>query len=95
MAHDEFINIQVVEPTLRRYQVFPGRTHPYMNGTAGGGFLLSATRVFSNEQVVSVKRRTAATATKRKAEDELAANEETKKAKSEPQSSATAEGTQE
>lgn len=84
MSHDEFINVQVIEPALRRYQVFPGRTHPYMNGTAGGGFLLSATRVFTNAQVVSFKQRSASN--KRKVDDTTQpprqANGETKKHRS-------------
>lgn len=74
LTQDGFVNVQVIEPILRRYQVFPGRTHPYMNGTAGGGFLLSATHVFSNDQTVSANLRV-----KRKAEDKP--SEENKRAK--------------
>ncbi|EGG11505.1 uncharacterized protein MELLADRAFT_102531 [Melampsora larici-populina 98AG31] len=41
----DFIHVTISEPWLRRYQVLPGRTHPEMNGTLGGGFMLSAIRV--------------------------------------------------
>ncbi|MBW0488922.1 hypothetical protein O181_028637 [Austropuccinia psidii MF-1] len=42
-----FIHVTISEPWLRRYQVLPGRTHPEMNGTQGGGFILSAIKVIS------------------------------------------------
>ncbi|KAG0143441.1 hypothetical protein CROQUDRAFT_48827 [Cronartium quercuum f. sp. fusiforme G11] len=43
----DFIHVTISEPWLRRYQVLPGRTHPEMNGTPGGGFLLSAIKVIA------------------------------------------------
>lgn len=42
------LNATLVEPFLRQYQVLPGRTHPEMNGTDHGGFLLHATRVLDD-----------------------------------------------
>lgn len=44
----DFIHVTISEPWLRRYQVLPGRTHPEMNGTLGGGFMLSAIRVMGS-----------------------------------------------
>ncbi|KAH9824250.1 Gcd10p family-domain-containing protein [Melampsora americana] len=44
----DFIHVTISEPWLRRYQVLPGRTHPEMNGTLGGGFVLSAIRVIES-----------------------------------------------
>ncbi|KAG1058055.1 hypothetical protein G6F43_000133 [Rhizopus delemar] len=41
----EFINADITESFLRQYQVLPGRMHPNMNTSAGGGYLLSAIRV--------------------------------------------------
>lgn len=40
-----YINSQVTESSLREYQVLPGRMHPHMNMSAGGGYLLSGLRV--------------------------------------------------
>ncbi|KAJ2220628.1 tRNA (adenine(58)-N(1))-methyltransferase non-catalytic subunit trm6 [Coemansia sp. RSA 485] len=37
-----FINVQLTESWLREYQVLPSRTHPLMNTSGGGGFLVSA-----------------------------------------------------
>ncbi|KAI8451839.1 Gcd10p family-domain-containing protein [Phakopsora pachyrhizi] len=42
-----FINVTISEPWLRKYQVLPGRTHPEMNGTHSGGFILTAIKVSS------------------------------------------------
>lgn len=41
----DFINADITESFLRQYQVLPGRMHPNMNMSAGGGYLLSAIRV--------------------------------------------------
>ncbi|KAI9484075.1 MAG: Gcd10p family-domain-containing protein [Benjaminiella poitrasii] len=41
----DFLNADVTESSLREYQVLPGRMHPNMNMSAGGGYLLSALRV--------------------------------------------------
>lgn len=38
----------VTEAWLRRYQVLPGRTHPTMNTSGSGGFLLHAIKVFDH-----------------------------------------------
>lgn len=45
---DKYLNVQLTESWLRRYQVLPGRTHPQMTTTGGGGYILSATRVLDN-----------------------------------------------
>lgn len=42
---ETILNPTITEPFLRQYQVLPGRTHPEMNGTAHGGFILHATKV--------------------------------------------------
>ncbi|KAI9303515.1 Gcd10p family-domain-containing protein [Cunninghamella echinulata] len=41
----DFIDADITESFLRQYQVLPGRTHPEMSMSAGGGYLLSALRV--------------------------------------------------
>ncbi|KAJ2707899.1 tRNA (adenine(58)-N(1))-methyltransferase non-catalytic subunit trm6 [Coemansia spiralis] len=41
----EFLNVQLTESWLREYQVLPGRTHPTMTTSGGGGFVLSAIRL--------------------------------------------------
>lgn len=46
----EFINVQITESFMREYQVLPGRTHPEMTTTGGGGYILQATRVFDNPE---------------------------------------------
>ncbi|KAJ2017354.1 tRNA (adenine(58)-N(1))-methyltransferase non-catalytic subunit trm6 [Coemansia sp. RSA 922] len=38
----DFLNVQLTESWLREYQVLPSRTHPMMNTSGGGGFILSA-----------------------------------------------------
>lgn len=38
----------ITEGWLRRYQVLPGRTHPTMNTSGSGGFLLHAIKVFDD-----------------------------------------------
>ncbi|KAH7910456.1 Gcd10p-domain-containing protein [Hygrophoropsis aurantiaca] len=40
-----FLGPSITESWLRRYQVLPGRTHPTMNTTGSGGFLLHAIKV--------------------------------------------------
>ena len=42
------INVQLVEPWLREYQVLPQRTHPNMNMSGTGGYMLSAVYVGSD-----------------------------------------------
>ncbi|KAJ2077049.1 tRNA (adenine(58)-N(1))-methyltransferase non-catalytic subunit trm6 [Coemansia sp. RSA 988] len=44
----EFLNVQITESWLREYQVLPSRTHPLMNMSGGGGFILSAIHLASN-----------------------------------------------
>ncbi|KAI8971896.1 Gcd10p family-domain-containing protein [Mycotypha africana] len=41
----DYLNAEVTESFLREYQVLPGRTHPHMNMSSGGGYLLSALRI--------------------------------------------------
>ncbi|XP_043711305.1 tRNA (adenine(58)-N(1))-methyltransferase non-catalytic subunit TRM6 isoform X2 [Telopea speciosissima] len=43
------IGLQISEPWLREYQVLPSRTHPSMQMSAFGGYILSGTRIFSSE----------------------------------------------
>lgn len=44
---DLYIAVTLTEPQLRRYQVLLGRTHPEMNGTPHGGFILTAIKVLA------------------------------------------------
>ncbi|KAL0459179.1 UNVERIFIED_CONTAM: tRNA (adenine(58)-N(1))-methyltransferase non-catalytic subunit TRM6 [Sesamum latifolium] len=39
------IGLQLSEPWLREYQVLPSRTHPHMQMSSSGGYLLSGTRI--------------------------------------------------
>ncbi|KAK9711983.1 tRNA (adenine(58)-N(1))-methyltransferase non-catalytic subunit trm6 [Basidiobolus ranarum] len=41
----ECLNPQITESWLREYQVLPGRTHPTMNTSGSGGYLLNTIRV--------------------------------------------------
>ncbi|KAJ2721720.1 tRNA (adenine(58)-N(1))-methyltransferase non-catalytic subunit trm6 [Coemansia sp. Benny D115] len=43
----DFLNVQLTESWLREYQVLPSRTHPMMNTSGGGGFILSAIHLAS------------------------------------------------
>ncbi|XP_010934213.1 uncharacterized protein [Elaeis guineensis] len=43
------INLQISEPWLREYQVLPSRTHPMMQMSACGGYILSGIRICSSE----------------------------------------------
>ncbi|ORX52833.1 Gcd10p-domain-containing protein [Hesseltinella vesiculosa] len=45
----DFIESNVTESFLRRYQVLPGRTHPEMTMSASGGYLLSGIKVIDCE----------------------------------------------
>lgn len=49
MPLETILNPTITEPFLRQYQVLPGRTHPEMNGTAHGGFLLHATKILLDD----------------------------------------------
>ncbi|PNY16587.1 tRNA (adenine(58)-N(1))-methyltransferase non-catalytic subunit TRM6-like protein, partial [Trifolium pratense] len=42
------IGLQITEPWLREYQVLPSRTHPFMQMSAFGGYILSGTKICSN-----------------------------------------------
>ncbi|KAL2468255.1 eukaryotic initiation factor 3 gamma subunit family protein [Forsythia ovata] len=44
------IGLQISEPWLREYQVLPSRTHPHMQMSATGGYILSGTRICSSDQ---------------------------------------------
>ncbi|GAB2228431.1 hypothetical protein Droror1_Dr00010270 [Drosera rotundifolia] len=46
------VNLQILEPWLREYQVLPSRTHPCMQMSAFGGYILSGTRVCPDESSV-------------------------------------------
>ncbi|KAK7382958.1 hypothetical protein VNO78_28622 [Psophocarpus tetragonolobus] len=41
------IGLQITEPWLREYQVLPSRTHPCMQMSAFGGYILSGTKICS------------------------------------------------
>ncbi|KAJ2003480.1 tRNA (adenine(58)-N(1))-methyltransferase non-catalytic subunit trm6 [Coemansia thaxteri] len=45
-----FLNVQLTESWLREYQVLPGRTHPTMTTSGGGGFILSAIHLAPAQQ---------------------------------------------
>lgn len=42
------IGLQITEPWLREYQVLPSRTHPCMQMSAFGGYILSGTKICSS-----------------------------------------------
>ncbi|CAM8936934.1 unnamed protein product [Rhodiola kirilowii] len=42
------IGLQLNEPWLREYQVLPARTHPHMQMSAFGGYILSGTKICAN-----------------------------------------------
>lgn len=41
----DFLNAELTESSLREYQVLPGRMHPNMMMSCGGGYLLTALRI--------------------------------------------------
>ncbi|CDP07406.1 unnamed protein product [Coffea canephora] len=43
------IGLQISEPWLREYQVLPSRTHPHMQMSTSGGYILSGTRIFGSK----------------------------------------------
>ncbi|KAJ2895792.1 tRNA (adenine(58)-N(1))-methyltransferase non-catalytic subunit trm6 [Coemansia aciculifera] len=43
----DFLNVRLTESWLREYQVLPSRTHPMMNTSGGGGFIVSAIHLAS------------------------------------------------
>ncbi|KAL3840228.1 hypothetical protein ACJIZ3_024819 [Penstemon smallii] len=44
------ISLQITEPWLREYQVLPSRTHPHMQMSSSGGYILSGTRITDGSQ---------------------------------------------
>ncbi|KAI3799939.1 hypothetical protein L1987_35245 [Smallanthus sonchifolius] len=44
------IGLQITEPWLREYQVLPSRTHPHMQMSACGGYVLSGTKLYNGDQ---------------------------------------------
>ncbi|KAJ3564543.1 hypothetical protein NP233_g8225 [Leucocoprinus birnbaumii] len=46
----EWLSPSLTESWLRRYQVLPGRTHPLMNMSGSGGYLLHAIRVYDDPE---------------------------------------------
>ncbi|XWS14471.1 hypothetical protein CRYUN_Cryun35bG0012300 [Craigia yunnanensis] len=43
------IGLQISEPWLREYQVLPSRTHPCMQMSGSGGYILSGTRTYTSQ----------------------------------------------
>ncbi|GLJ40363.1 hypothetical protein SUGI_0830410 [Cryptomeria japonica] len=43
------VALQISEPWLREYQVLPSRTHPHMQMSSSGGYILSGIRICSSE----------------------------------------------
>lgn len=60
-SDEEFINISVTEPWLRKYQVLPGRTHPEMTTSSTAGSILHALRVFGEAQALKLRKEYLAT----------------------------------
>ncbi|RCH90847.1 tRNA (adenine(58)-N(1))-methyltransferase non-catalytic subunit trm6, partial [Rhizopus stolonifer] len=52
----DFLNADITESSLREYQVLPGRMHPHMMMSCGGGYLLSGLRVIDCPYDPSLKR---------------------------------------
>ncbi|KAK2994693.1 hypothetical protein RJ640_026172 [Escallonia rubra] len=44
------IGLQISEPWMREYQILPSRTHPHMQMSAFGGYILSGTRICVGDQ---------------------------------------------
>ncbi|TFY56088.1 hypothetical protein EVJ58_g7850 [Rhodofomes roseus] len=42
----QYLGAAVTEMWLRRYQVLPGRTHPFMNTSGSGGFIMHTIKVY-------------------------------------------------
>ncbi|EJF67268.1 Gcd10p-domain-containing protein [Dichomitus squalens LYAD-421 SS1] len=49
-----YLGPAVTEGFLRKYQVLPGRTHPMMNASGSGGFILHVIKIYDDESAVSV-----------------------------------------
>ncbi|KAJ9473923.1 tRNA (adenine(58)-N(1))-methyltransferase non-catalytic subunit TRM6 [Pseudozyma hubeiensis] len=74
-SDEEFINISVTEPWLRKYQVLPGRTHPEMTTSSTAGFILHALRVFGDKQALEMRKEYLASLEQGKAKEEVAASD--------------------
>ncbi len=44
------VNIRVTETWLREYQVLPERTHPHVNMSGTGGYILTGIKVWNDTQ---------------------------------------------
>ncbi|KAG8891982.1 tRNA (adenine(58)-N(1))-methyltransferase non-catalytic subunit trm6, partial [Tulasnella sp. 403] len=53
----EYLSPSITEAWHRQYQVLPGRTHPMMNTSGSGGYLLSVTKVYDDATANSVNAR--------------------------------------
>ncbi|KAG5720826.1 tRNA (adenine-N(1)-)-methyltransferase non-catalytic subunit TRM6 [Termitomyces sp. T112] len=53
-ATTQYLSPNITEPWLRRYQVLPGRTHPTMNTSGSGGYLLHAFKIYDDPNASSV-----------------------------------------
>ena len=49
-----YLNPNITESWLRKWQVLPGRSHPFMAMSGSGGFLLTATKVYADRATSSV-----------------------------------------
>ena len=49
-----YLNPSITESWLRKWQVLPGRTHPFMSMSGSGGFLLTATKVYAEHATSSI-----------------------------------------
>ncbi|KAI9462425.1 Gcd10p-domain-containing protein [Lactarius psammicola] len=47
----QYLAPSISESWLRRYQVLPGRTHPVMTTSGGGGYLLHATKMYALSKI--------------------------------------------
>jgi len=61
-TNSQYLAPSISESWLRRYQVLPGRTHPSMTTSGGGGYLLHAIKVYDDPSAepVAVHRRSKA-----------------------------------
>jgi tRNA (adenine-N(1)-)-methyltransferase non-catalytic subunit len=75
----DYLNAEVNESSLRQYQVLPGRMHPNMMMSAGGGFLLSALRVIDCPFDISLVTRDESSRRTKKKKTQQDSNEEEKK----------------
>ncbi|KAG6889975.1 hypothetical protein C0995_012935 [Termitomyces sp. Mi166 len=53
-ATTQYLSPNITETWLRRYQVLPGRTHPTMNTSGSGGYLLHALKIYDDPNASSV-----------------------------------------